>query len=334
MDERRPIDRKREASGFDDIGTIEDGAILEMYNMDGKVIVIKEKALYEFVMADKVDPGKTNIKLPQTIQRLLVNHGANSEIVCSSFLTATKLFRDHLFETFDTIKAVKLSLDLMLELIVLDKEINDYLKMEENLSNEYNSRKNQTSSYTIPSISDVETRCKTIFQKADHSEQIIMEIIRLFYSKEKLTKHSHFSDFFEVIKVKYGEKDPFTALVERAIPFMIAIRTLRNSLDHRLPFVKVMDFEIQPDGSIYSPTVELKHKDIKIEQQSLNTFLPKVLSNFLIIFETLAAYLSSRNAKLNAIYSEVREVPEEKRRYKLVKYGYWSPLGEGGYYPQ
>jgi len=115
---------------------------------------------------------------------------------------------------------------------------------------------------------------------------------------------------------------------------MRVIRELRNGLDHRLETVKVTNFEIQTDGNILSPSIELNHKEVKLPRISLKEFLINTIPNLLKIIETTFAYLAGRNANSNIMAYEVREIPEEKRRYKYVKYCFWSPLGQDGYYSQ
>lgn len=339
MTDKRPIDVKRESSGMADIGTQEDGAIIEMYDLNGRLIIIKEKAIYELIMADKIDPERKNIELPKSIQRLVINQGAHSELVSRTFLTAKTLFRPDFFIGMDIKKVVSSSLDLLTELIVLEKEITDYLVKEKVVSDEYDQRRTQAVSYVIPSIGDVETRCKTIFQKADHIEQILMEIIIFFYYGEEWKKQFHFPQFYEILKVKYGEDDPFTKFVGSTIEFMKVIRELRNSLDHRLEFAKVNDFELQADSKtfeIISPTIELNNKRSKLERQALSSFLPIVLQNMMTIFEMTMVYLSSKTTKSNYKSYQIKEIPEETRRYKLVRYSFWtSLLGEGyGFFHQ
>jgi hypothetical protein len=78
MKEKKPIDRIRESSGHANIGTEEDGAILEMINIGGRMIVIKERSIYEMVFADTIDPERTNINLPATIHKLVINKGTES----------------------------------------------------------------------------------------------------------------------------------------------------------------------------------------------------------------------------------------------------------------
>jgi hypothetical protein len=334
MNERRPIDIKRDSGGSADIGTEQDGAILEMYNLDGKLIVIKEFALYEFMTADTVDPDRTNISLPNNIQRLLINQGAESELVGRTFLTTKTLVKKELFKGIDTSKIIKLSLDALVELTVLEKEVDEYLEKEKEVSHAYEERRKELASYAIPSINDVETRCKTIFQKADHVEQILMEIITLFYPNEGLTKQSHFPKFQDILKKKYGEADPFFLFLDKSIYFIKVVRELRNSLDHRLKFVKVKDFELQTDSNIISPTIELEFKEVKLEKVSLSEFLPLVLKNSIYIFENTIGHLSATNAKSDLMPYVIKEIPENDRRYKHVRYSFWSPLGDTGYFHQ
>jgi hypothetical protein len=47
MSDKREIDLKRDRGGSVDIGTEDDGAILEMYNLGGRMLFIKEKSIYE-----------------------------------------------------------------------------------------------------------------------------------------------------------------------------------------------------------------------------------------------------------------------------------------------
>lgn len=325
----------RDRGGSADIGTNEDGAILEMYNLKEKLIVIKDHSLYEFFMADHIDPDRTNAALPSNIQKLIISEGADSELVSNTFLTAKTLFRPEYFPGTDVNKAVLLSLQLMIELKDLKTETQSYLDKEKELSDSYESRRGKPVSYAIPAIGNVESRCTTIFQKADRAEQILIEIIMLFYSGDGLKIQSHFPDFYDVLNKKYGSEHPFSKFVGGTIDFMNIVRELRNSLDHRLQFVEVTDFELQTDGNILTPTIKLnKIRKAHLDRTSLSSILPTVLQNFLTISELTFAYIAGNQSKKSLMASDVRLIPEEKRKYKHVKYSFWSNLGEGGWYHQ
>lgn len=335
MSEERPIDRKRNAGGQTDIGTEEDGAIEEMINLEDRLIIVKTRSIYEMQMADAIDPQRTNINLPTSVHKLLINQGTESEIVGKTFLTARTLFhKGHLDQSINTKVLLKLSIEISNELIVLNREIAKYLDEEKKLHEGYDNAKAKPGSYSIPSVLNLETECKTIFQKADHVEQILMEIVTIFYPAEGLTKQSHFPKLLDLMKKKYGEADAFVKFLSEIEEFMKVIRDLRNGLDHRLSFVTVWNFELQVDSSVFSPSIELKSKEAKLERTSLSHFLPLVLENLVTITETMFAYLASKNAKQSAMSFQVKEIPEERRRYKHVSFSFWSPIGQGGFFDQ
>lgn len=331
MKEKRPIDIKRESAGSFTIGTEDDGAIVEMFNFDGKLICIKERAIYEFMFADKIDPERTNINLHPSAQKLIINQGTESELVSRIFITAKRLFKkEYIKAEIDTNKALNLVLEALQEMAFLEKEVNEYLRLEEKENAEYEERKSKNADFKIPSVNDVETRCKTIYQKADHIEQIILELISVFYPNNK---NKNFEVFAEFLKNKYGEKDRFYLFIEEVRPFLLLIRSLRNCLDHRLPHVTVYDYELLPSSDINTPSIELDYRDSKLSRNSLFETLSVTKQNLIMIFEQMVAYLADKNVRENSP-SRVNLIPEEKRTNKFAKYSFWSPFGEGGFFHQ
>jgi len=335
MEEKRPIDRKRESGGQAEIGSEEDGEIIEIKSIGGRLLVIKERSIYEIVTADTIDPERTNINIPSTIQKLIIDKGTESEIVSRTLLTAMTLFRpEYISKTVDCSKLIALTIDLLSEISILEKEIKEYQLAENNETREYEERKTQKVSYKLPSIVSLESKCKTIFQKADHIEQTLMDIITKIYPDLGLTKQSHFPNFHEKLVEKYGETDHFVEFIKVTIYFMQVIRELRNGFDHRLDHTKVYNFELQKDGKIIAPTIELNHKKIKLERTSLSNFLEITTKNYLDIIELTFAYLAGKNVRTDGMPYQVKQIPDEKRRNKFVKYSFWIPIGDEGYYNQ
>lgn len=334
MKQKKPIDQKRDSGGTAEIGTKEDGAILEMFKIGERLIIIKEKSIYEFILADEIDPERKNIDLPNHIQKQIIDKGTESEIVARTFLTAKNLFkREFINDDIEVNQALNLTIDLLYEISELDKEVSDYKLKETEEREKYEANKG-TSSYALPSIGNINTRCKTIFQKADHIEQTLMGIITVFYPNEGLTKQSHFPKFHKIIIEKYGAESPFAKFLEDITSFMKLVRAFRNALDHRLDSVTVYDFELQPNSDVYTPSIELNHKDSKFERNSLLELVDHLIPRFTNIIEVTIAYLSAHNSKPNLLSQEVKMIPVDQRINKNVKYAFWAPLGSGGYYNQ
>lgn len=328
----RDIDRIRKSGGSVEIGTNEDGAIVELFGVNGRLIIIKERSIYEVQYADKIDPERKIVTLPPIFHKLIINKGTESEIVSRILITAkTILKQEYLKENIDCDVILSLLIDVLSEFSILEEEITSYKQAEKEASIEYERRKTEKQSFQLPTIVNLESRCKTIFQKADQIEQILMEIATVFLPIQDLTKQSHFPKLYEVLKSEYGVKDPFTKFIEDTVYFMRIIRELRNGFDHRLSTVKITNFEIQSDGNILTPTIEFTHKDIKLNRTDLREFLEVVQSNLVLISEMFLVHFSAKNIKTTGTQCIIREIPEEKRLNKFVRFCFCLPM-KGGYY--
>jgi len=335
MDKKRPIDLMRDRGGGADIGTSEDGAIMEMLPIAGRMLVIKERSVYEMRMADDIDPNRENPNVPSSSQRLIVSLGTESEIFSRTFLTAKRLFKSEYFpSTIDTTQLLFLTLDVVQELAALDKEVVYYLNAEKKASDDYEDRKTKKLNHAVPSIPDLKTRCKTIFQKADQAYQAQLALIRIFYPD--FSNKFYYTKFFEFIKNKYGEEDSFAKFLQETLPFILLARNIRNCLDHwERTETDIKDFDLQLDLTIISPTIEVNYLESKLDRVALSQFLPSVTENLVAIFENMVAYLSIKNLKADRMMQgQIRFIPEEKRINKHIKYAYWLPLGPEGFYQQ
>lgn len=307
---------------------------METYDLNGRLLVIKEKSVYEVFFADTLDSKRENLILPSTTQRLLLTIGTESELFSRTFLTAKRLFdKKFLRGDIATDKALELTFELVIELNILDDEIQDYISIENKTIANYEEKKSKNLDHSVPSIPDIRTRCKTIFQKADHVLQAQMDIIRLFYPEFNGT--SYYKSFYSFLESKYGEQDHLVMFLRNTISFIMTIRNIRNCLDHRRSEIRINDFELQSTLEIHIPTIEIDYLESKLDKVSLAQYFSATKENLLSIFEYLIAYLCSKFIKSERILpSKVSFIPQERRRNKFAKFAYWSPLGDGGYFYQ
>jgi hypothetical protein len=254
-------------------------------------------------------------------------------LVARTFLTAKGLLKPQFLPDHINIEStILVTLELLQELSTLDSEIKDFLEKEKKVIAEYRAHIKKQESFVIPSLTDVLTRCKTIFQKSDHIYQILVEIIKNFYPNGGLSKQSHITTIYDLIKSIYGENDPFSKFIEDNIHFFETIRDIRDCLDHRLPNIKIMNFELHISSCVITPTIEMDFRGVKLERQSLSSLLPYIYKTFIKLFETIFVYLCDKNAKQNLMQYRVTFIPLERRINKLINYSFWSPIGDGGYF--
>ena len=332
MKHKNSLDKFRNSGGGADIGTKEDGAIVETFKNGNRLIIIKEKSVYEFQLADDIDPERKHPNLPWSTHKLLLNIGSNSELFTKIFMTAKSLFTSS-FVSIDVNveKALNLTLEVIQEFNVLDEEIKDYIETENLVIKHYEENKGN-GSHSVPSIPNLITRCKTIFQKIDHICQIQMELIREFFPE--FTK-GYYTQLCGFMHSTYGDDDLTTKFFDRILPQIQLTRNIRNCLDHRKKEITILNFELQTTLNINTPTIEMEDNGSKLDKVDLSSFLLNTFNKLVEMYEVVMPHLCSKRISSRTIIPvEVTLIPEDKRRNINMRFGYWSPLGDGGYYHQ
>jgi hypothetical protein len=91
-------------------------------------------------------------------------------------------------------------------------------------------------------------------QKGDHFQLALLKIIRLFYPNEH---NLNWDDACALVNGLYGEDDSFSKVMAVAVPILKLVRNTRNCLEHQLEGVIIKDFELQSNGAIVPPTIEV-----------------------------------------------------------------------------
>jgi hypothetical protein len=331
---QRPIDVKR-TSGYVDVGYDVDGAIIDMFGVDEKLYVVKSRAIYVVINADAIDPERTNIRIPAYLPRKTISLGSDSPLVCRTYLTARRLFdSQHIKNNINCNTALVHSFEALQELAELEKEIYRYLEAENEEIGKHEASKVTKNRFEIPTIPNVHTRCATIFQKAEHVMQILMEMAGGFYPEAHMAKNIQFPTFHKFIKKLYGEDDPFVVYIGKALPAVQLVRDFRNCLDHRLEDAVVYNFDMQVDSSILAPGISIKYRSSNMERTDLSALLPEINESFVAITEQIILHLAIKNTKENGL-AQIRFIPEnERKRHTHSQYGYWFPFGDNGFTKQ
>jgi len=258
---KRPIDRKREAGGQMSVGTPDDQSAITTTVVIGKAMyIVKERGIYEIKLADQIDPDRTNIDLPNTQQRVL-NHGSNSALVGRTLLTASSLFKkSYLPERLDLEEALRLTFDILKDLAAMLDVMTEF-EQEQRAAIESVGGAPQRGAIIVPTVGNVATICKEFIQKADHTLQRLLSIVRLFYGTDAGRKW--YEGLSELILSRYGQQDDFYRFLLEALPFLKFIRNTRNCVEHPKADKRlvIQDFAVEPNGAVVAPTIEVVHPD-------------------------------------------------------------------------
>lgn len=327
-DKPRPIDKLRDGAGSIEVRTPgDDSEILEIISIGERLLIVKEKCVYEVKLADQIDPERTNVATPNTVQRILP-YGAGDAWIGATLLTAHRLLKGSSApDKVDGDDALALVLEIV-EDISGARQLNDsYAKAEADAAANLDPKIRPDRSILVPAIGSVESRCNEFLQRGDHALRDLLRLVRMFYSDIG-------SGGWESLKAKVdgGPKDidNFSKFLADVLPFLQLIRNARNCVEHPRPQqrLSVTDFALDPKNVLLPPMIEVIHPKTPLQKAPVGAFFSQALQNLVSIVELMIVFLCARHVKsFGEMQIQVMEIPPERRRFPHVRYGYGTWLG-------
>lgn len=323
MSKKLPIDKQRESAGTLMVGDDDDNsAIKELLSTTDALYAIKEKGVYKIRLADDIDPDRTNLNIPNLSQKVL-SAGYDNEIVARILLTAKYLFDENnatvrpfignLFEgSLDLVKHV-------LELQEMISSLKDKISQKENIILQ---EKQKTNAFSLPSIPDLNTKLHNIFVRADKAKDGILSLYKL-HLLPNADKKPKLSEYDNAIRKLPNIEPDFVSSWNESKKFFILIRNIRNSSEHPKNKQQVIlsDFNMNSDGSINPPLVEIQHKDTLISLLPLVELLDFLQERIINYAEGTLVFIRCLVLLDNNPFGQwVSVFPVEERRHPFVKY--------------
>jgi hypothetical protein len=161
-------------------------------------------------------------------------------------------------------------------------------------------------------------------QQADHAVGDLLDIVRLFYPEIKKTP---WVALYEKISREFGNEDAFVKFLDHAIPFFRLVRNTRDCLEHKnAKGVTVKDFEVQADGQLHPPMIEIDFRESEHPIVAVSVFMNGVIASLALGFEMMLAHLCNLNTRPVGppIPVYVQTPAENRRRWKHVRFYYGS----------
>jgi len=289
--DNRPPMPMRDAGGHFKLNNPEDGApIKEMFTLGDALLFITEKCTYRMQVADQIDPDRKNPALPHNVTQKIFDHGISSEIFCNTILLAKVMFRKEMLK-IDTESAMQLAFDAFSELVAMDDALRPFKSAELAAVDPAKLTPQQQPSLAIPCVGNVRTHCKTALQKSDHFQGKLLKIVRLFFPDEKKL---NWDRIHKLVTTDHGEGG-FLEVMDSTVSLFKLVRNARDCLEHdNLKGVIVRDFELQADGTIAPPTIEVDFRQSSCERCSVSRFTEELGKALLQAFEIIVVHLCSK----------------------------------------
>jgi hypothetical protein len=291
--------------------------------------IIKENAIYGTKLADKIDPCRSNIAIPN-VQQKVASEGSGSDIVCRILLTGHELFnKSYLVSHVNREECLSICIKVLQDFLAM-KELAVGLRHEEEEAIKSMQQK-ADGSLLLPAIPDVIVQAKTFIQRAAHLAQSLYVLCSLFYREELKREGKWFDGFSALINQKYGEADEFSRFSRHAAQCCKFLKNTRHCIEHEKTFqrIDVRDFSLLPTGEIKPPTIEVVHSETPEPEIPLYNFMEQISESLLNLTELLIAFLCSKNVQnIGGLPVQVGEVPENQRRNTKIRYGYVVWFGD------
>lgn len=328
-DKPRPIDKLRDGAGSLEIRTPDDdSAISEMISTGDRLLVVKGKGIYEIKLADQVDPERTNIGTPNTIQRM-IPYGADAPWVGAVILTAHHLFQSSCSPSeIDGATAFALVLEMAEDIAGAHQLEENYRNAEEAATKNLHPKIRKDRSFVVPALGNVESRCNEFLQRTDHALRELFRLVQMFYSDVG-------SGDWESLKKRIdGEPqniDNFPQFLAEVIPFLQLIRNARNCVEHPRAEQRlvVTDFSLDSKNVLLPPMIEIIHPRTPQKEVSVGVFFRQALQNLVTDVELMMVFLCARHVKsIGGLAVQMIELPSDRRRSEHIRYGYGARLGD------
>ena len=103
---KSPIDFKRDSGGSITVRQEDDSAIC-MIVLNDRLLLVMTSAVYQVLHADRIDPDRTDISLPNAVPQKVLHYGGDTPLVSRTLLTGRELFdQTYLGQQFDKERAV------------------------------------------------------------------------------------------------------------------------------------------------------------------------------------------------------------------------------------
>jgi len=324
----------RDRGGGFTINNPDDGTpITQMLKLNEHVLlVVTEKCTYRIQVADQIDPERKNPAQPPNFQQKLFDHGTKSDLLCRSLLQAKVMFRKE-FQSIDIDRAMQFSLDALGDLVSMQEAAQTFKAAQNAAIEKADALQQKDRSQTIPAVGNVRGHCKAFIQKADHFAGSLLAIVRLFFAE---LKGKGWENFHELIKSRYGENDPFYKVSEITTPLLQLVRNARDCLEHgNLRGAKTTDFEMQANGVIALPLIEIDFRKSTLDRCSISSFMEGTTRDLLDSFEMIVVHTCAKKIQpmlplpmiVHALSENQRKAWHVRFAYGMYYLGQFAPCG-------
>jgi len=160
------IDFKRDSGGSFTVGQEGDIAIC-MIVLNDRMLLVTTNAVYEAHHADRIDPDRTDISLPNVVPQKIFDYGGDTPFISRTLLTGRELFdQTYLGHQFDKERALALAFEVMSHLAAMT-DIRKSMAKENDVAAEKLHCTSIVNFFELPATPNLRARGEAFIRHAD-----------------------------------------------------------------------------------------------------------------------------------------------------------------------
>ncbi|MCE8510084.1 hypothetical protein KBY28_16655 [Ruegeria pomeroyi] len=309
------INQKRDAALTVEVKDESDpSGCISMIGIGEAMHIVKENSIWKFELADKADPERTNINVPNALQKV-ASIGANSRIVRQTLLQSTYFLKNALcgkpLETPVLEQALRACLELS-KLCKISEELEADLVRAFAIVNEGTSR----GTLRLPHYPDLTSTWTSALGAMDGVRASIREMAFAFFPD--ISKNNiWFNDLRECFTFKAFETSDNDGILDAVDESLGFVRWLRNAKEH--PKVgqrlEILDYRLRPDARVAPPSIRLERKEGNWEEYDLAAAIEQLRRSLLYAFEMVLVFsIGEFVGEVMGQQAKIGWIPDENRR--------------------
>lgn len=317
----RPIDRLREGPGRAEIPPGH-GSIISMKVIGDRMYFLAERGFTSGVMADQIDPERTNPRIPFVIQRVEIPYGVEHPFMQKTVCVAFELINQtYLQNDIDVDECLTLAVSNAISLASVMDVVNEMIGHQG--ATRAAGKAGKLSAGHLPHTLNLKSKVHQSLAALRDVEVAIKKTVSKFYPKE--APNDAWDKKFKAELISSRDKtEGFVDHVNMIWKVMEEVADHRHAMIHadETKSLKIYDYELDPKGAFVAPTIEILHPRSPVARRDTAQFLESQTMKIANVYENLLGYLCDLNAREPSVKFEhhVTSLPAEQRRHgsKLV----------------
>lgn len=270
------------------------GNVVRMKSIGSRIYFLTERGVTSGVMADHVDPERTNPNIPLVVQRTELLYGLDTPFMQMTLCAAFELVdKTHLPDHVSKDDLLTIAFNVASGLAA----VTDVTK--ELLAHQAETREKVLTPAYLPRTANLAGKVKQSLAHLRDVENAIKEMTLHFYPKDS-SSDPWDKGLRAAMEVAYGSDPEVMDYFETLRGFLLAVADHRNAMIHpdESKWVTITDYELQAQGSIVPPTVEITHPRNPVPRCDVAQFLQSQVEFIALTFESFLAWLCDLNVKV------------------------------------